>query len=298
VIVVVNGVEEEVREDVASRLAERFANGAVAEPEPAAVAALLEEGFEDVVVPGVFPNWESLRELRRELAPVEPTSYAFRLLRDGAKLSAEARGLQDRLEAQASEGDVGLPVPDSEPEEAARFIWEDVHEPVRVEPFRSGWKASFERERDAIRRALGERALAIEHVGSTAVEGLPAKPIVDMILAVPALERTADYLPPLRKLGYHFLDYPTNVDRHFFKKGRPRTHHLHVAEPGVAALADQVCFRDALRESEVFRERYAALKLDLETRFCEDRAGYSESKGAFIAEVLARRCRDRSEPLQ
>jgi GrpB-like predicted nucleotidyltransferase (UPF0157 family) len=287
VILVVNGTLDAGQDEVARRLVARLPHGAIAPAEPARLVELAASRVTDFVIPGVFPTWSSLRSLRRELAPVDATSYAFCLTREPSALSLRAVELQRCQEAEALEGDVGLPVPDLGPEEAAQFIWDDVHEPVELVPWDDGWAAAFATERASLLRALGGTALLVEHVGSTAIDGLRAKPVIDIVVAVPRLERTQDYLPALRELGYHFLDYPTNVDRYFFKKGRPRTHHLHVAEPGRPSITNQVRFRDALRARPELRARYATLKEELERRFPNDRARYSESKGAFIARALA-----------
>jgi GrpB-like predicted nucleotidyltransferase (UPF0157 family) len=299
VIVIVNGAGGAGQMDVAAALAERFdgagagagAGAAVVPPDPARLAtlSLSGDGASDLVfvVPSVFSRWRSLRTFRRVLASLDSTSYAFRLVRDERKLDADARVIQRLQEREALQGDVGLPVPDLEVSEAAAFIWNDIHEPVSLSPWNDAWTTSFEGEREAILDALGERALLVEHVGSTAVVGLAAKPIIDMLLGVRELESTDDYLPELRQLGYHFLDYPTNVDRYFFKKGRPRTHHLHVGQLGSAWMNDQIRFRDLLRTRPELRERYLTLKRNLEGEFSTDRARYSESKGAFVRRVLS-----------
>jgi GrpB-like predicted nucleotidyltransferase (UPF0157 family) len=150
------------------------------------------------------------------------------------------------------------------------------------------WPERFAAERDRVAAALGDRALEIHHIGSTAIPGLDAKPIIDTMVVVRRLDDAVDCIAPLRDLGYAFIDYPQNVDRRFFRKGKPRTHHLHIVEAGSRSLIEHLAFRDALRADADLRRRYRALKHDLRTRYARDRAAYSEGKGTFVQKVLAR----------
>ncbi len=129
--------------------------------------------------------------------------------------------------------------------------------------------------------------MEIHHIGSTAVPGLPAKPVIDIMLAVRKLEDAIDCIGPLSDLGYTFIDYPQNTDRRFFRKGVPRTHHVHIVAQGNAELRDHLAFRDALRSNPEWRDQYAALKFDLAERHRNDRAQYSESKTEFVRRVLS-----------
>jgi len=92
----------------------------------------------------------------------------------------------------------------------------------------------------------------------------------------------------LHKLGYTFIDHPQSTDRRFFRKGLPRTHHLHIVETGSPALADHLDFRDALRADPALRAEYQALKHALAEAHRHDRATYSARKGGFVGEALAR----------
>jgi GrpB-like predicted nucleotidyltransferase (UPF0157 family) len=101
------------------------------------------------------------------------------------------------------------------------------------------------------------------------------------------LDDAIDCIGPLSDLGYAFIDYPQNTDRRFFRKGQPRTHHLHIVEVGGAELRDHLVFRDALRANADWRDQYAALKIDLADRHRNDRAQYSESKTDFVQRILS-----------
>ncbi len=260
-------------------------------------------GYTNFVVNYVFETPETLGQLRRMLVELDDVTYAYRLTCEARALEARVRRrgeerlewqlhrcreLSVLLEAAADRGDVGLPVDTTArtPEQVARAIWDDIHEEVRIAPYNADWPRRFAAEAAQIRAALGERALAIHHIGSTAVPGLPAKPIVDIMVAVRRLEDAIACIPPLRRLGYLFVDYPQNTDRRFFKKGKPRTHHLHIVEAGSDSLRRHLAFRDALRADPALCRAYAALKRDLANRFQTDRAAYTENKTAFIERAL------------
>ena len=156
------------------------------------------------------------------------------------------------------------------------------------------WPRAFAAERQRIEAALdGVAWLAIEHNGSTAVPGLPAKPVIDILLAVPSLSAARETFPGrLAKLDYVFWSDNPKMDRLYFVKGMPpygakRTHHLHVCQRP-SAMWSQLKFRDYLRDHPDEAARYAALKRDLAARYADDREAYTDGKAAFIAEILAR----------
>lgn len=298
-IVIVNGPEGGGQQAVCARLEERLSGSRVlpltsAEHAPDSlrpiVAELRRSGTETFVLPAMLARFVELRALRRALGAEDSVIYAFRLEPPRERLGESGRRQLDLLQTEGELGDVGLLVPPeaSEPAEAAAaFIDDDIHEPIHIVAWDDAWPARFEAERALIAERLGSIAMAIEHTGSTAIVGIDAKPVIDMTLTVADLHDTGRYVGPLRELGYHFLDYPTNVDRYFFKKGRPRSHHLHVGTPACTEIRDQVVFRDMLLGHPQLRSRYAELKRRLRDAFGSDRARYSESKGAFVREVLA-----------
>ncbi|MEP7102161.1 MAG: GrpB family protein [Burkholderiales bacterium] len=154
------------------------------------------------------------------------------------------------------------------------------------------WPAAFEIEAARIRAALrahGEPA--IEHIGSTAVPGLDAKPVIDILLIEADMARWPRFIAPLQALGYVFWADNPRRDRLFFVKGMPpagsgRTHHVHVRTP---ADAQRECaFRDWLRAHAGDAARYAALKRELAAAHRDDREAYTEGKTAFIEAMLAR----------
>jgi GrpB-like predicted nucleotidyltransferase (UPF0157 family) len=162
-------------------------------------------------------------------------------------------------------------------------------EPVRLTAHDSSWAASFERERAALDAAIGHWAIGgIHHVGSTAVPGLAAKPIVDILVGVEDLESSRGCFEPLVRLEYLYAPYRSE-EMHWFCKPHPerRTHHLHLAPAGGRAYAEELAFRDLLRADPTLAEAYVELKRDLALRFHEDREAYTEAKGSFIRKALA-----------
>ncbi|HWT04209.1 MAG TPA: GrpB family protein [Xanthomonadales bacterium] len=160
-------------------------------------------------------------------------------------------------------------------------------EPVVVVPYDPAWPATFALLRDRIAPVLGELAVGIEHVGSTAVPGLDAKPIIDVDVVI----RHADDLPAvaarLQTLGYTQLGDLGIIGREAFRATAdlPR-HHLYVCAAGDATLQAHLSLRDALRADDDLACHYASLKRDLAERHRDDRDAYSEGKSAFVASVL------------
>ncbi|NNL65824.1 MAG: GrpB family protein [Myxococcales bacterium] len=165
---------------------------------------------------------------------------------------------------------------------------------VVVAPWDPAWPARFEHERDRLLPLFEPGRVRIEHVGSTAVPGLAAKPIVDVLLGVPTLAEIEARIPALEALGWQYVPEHEEVfpDRRFLARpaARPRSHHLHAVEIGTAFFRDHLAFRDHLRAHPADAAAYAALKRRLAERFRDDRPGYTEAKTAFIEGVLAR-CR-------
>ncbi len=161
---------------------------------------------------------------------------------------------------------------------------------IHVEPYNPDWPAVFAAERDALFPILKPwLAGPIEHVGSTAVPGLPAKPIIDIMAAVRDLETSRAALPRLANLGYCYAPYRDNV-MHWLCKPSPdvRTHHLHLVPHNSALWNDRIAFRDRLRADTALAAEYAELKLRLARTHADDREAYTQAKTPFIEGVLGR----------
>ena len=156
---------------------------------------------------------------------------------------------------------------------------------VRGGAHRDEWRQLFERERSALRERIGHLVVDIEHVGSTAVPGLDAKPIIDIAVAVPSAGVIPRLRRPLRELGYIDRgDAGADGGYIFVKESAPdvRTHHLHVVAVDDPQWHDYLLVRDKLRADETLRARYTELKRALQERFAEDRKGYTNAKNDFI----------------
>ncbi|MEE8347632.1 MAG: GrpB family protein [Dehalococcoidia bacterium] len=165
-------------------------------------------------------------------------------------------------------------------------------EPVQVVDYDPAWPAAYERERGLIADALGDLMLGIEHVGSTAVSGLGAKPVIDIMIAVSDLADGEKCVRPLEGLGYEYkgeFGIPGRLYFRRFTEGR-RSRQIHMVEVGSDFWERHLLFRDYLRAHAQDARRYYELKLRLAAQFRDDRVGYTEAKTEFIrsAEAKAR----------
>ena len=157
---------------------------------------------------------------------------------------------------------------------------------VKLVPHDEVWHRLFAREAEHLRAALGGLAAAVEHVGSTAVCGISAKPVLDIAAAVREIADAAECVAPLEALGYEYRGEHGIPGRHYFTRGEPRTHHLHLVELGGAFWRDHLLFRDHLRRHPHVAKGYEDLKKRLAGEYPEDRGAYTEGKAAFIRNVL------------
>ena len=134
--------------------------------------------------------------------------------------------------------------------------------------------------------AVGYHILDIQHVGSTAIPGIPAKPIIDIAIAVANFEAAHVCIAPIEQLGYLYRGEYGLPRRHYFVKGNPRTHHLHMNEMNSQDWQNQILFRDYLRQHPEMAQAYAALKTRLAGQYQQDRERYLQEKAPFIEEVL------------
>ena len=159
---------------------------------------------------------------------------------------------------------------------------------VQLEQYEPEWKTLFEREAALLRSAMGVAAQDIEHVGSTAIENMPAKPIIDLVVVVGSLKEAGAWIPTIEALGYEHRPNDTVADRLFFAKGpaSQRTHHLSLTESRSKFYAEKLLFRDYLRSHRQAFEEYLELKQQLAQRYAKDRNSYTEGKRSFVEQII------------
>lgn len=160
--------------------------------------------------------------------------------------------------------------------------------PIIVIPYDSSWPDKFEAERQVLARTLAPwLAGPIEHVGSTAVLGLDAKPVIDIMVAVKSLDASRSAIPAAEAVGYIYWPYKADIMHWFCKPSDAhRTHHLHLVPYGSRLWLDRLGFRDALRADAQLAQEYAQLKHCLANKYRDDREAYTQSKSAFVHQVL------------
>jgi GrpB-like predicted nucleotidyltransferase (UPF0157 family) len=168
--------------------------------------------------------------------------------------------------------------------------WEsEPQAPVEVVPYNSQWVEQFEIERAALEITLAPWLVAvIEHVGSTAIPGMVAKPVIDIMAPVKTLEASLPAIDALAEIGYLYCPYKTEVMHWFCKPSTAqRTHHLHLIPYESPLWFERLGFRDALRNDASLRAQYSELKLRLAIQFRDDREAYTEAKEPFVSQVIS-----------
>lgn len=166
------------------------------------------------------------------------------------------------------------------------------HALVFIVPYDPFWPEQYENEKELILRDIGSYLVSIEHMGSTAVPGLAAKPVIDILIGVRSLKDAPRFIPPLVNRGYEYIpEYETTFPErrylHRIVEGQ-HTHHLHIVEPDTDFYHVQLAFRDFMRTHPDACEEYADLKLRLADEYRNDRMAYTDAKAEFIQGILAK----------
>lgn len=163
---------------------------------------------------------------------------------------------------------------------------------LRIDDYDPRWPVMFAAEAALLRRCLGDHVVAIEHVGSTAVPGLAAKPIIDILAGVRDYQRFESLVRRLEGADYVYTPEAEtdDPDRRVFRKGpsdptRLRTHHVHVTEVSGAYWRRILAFREHLRAHPEVADGYVALKRRLVARYADQSRAYTAGKSAFVSEV-------------
>jgi GrpB-like predicted nucleotidyltransferase (UPF0157 family) len=159
---------------------------------------------------------------------------------------------------------------------------------IRIVEYDPTWPNQFQVEAERIRSALGERALRIEHVGSTSVVDLPAKPIIDIVLGVAESADEAGYVAALEAIGYRLHIREPGWHEHRMSKGPGNNVNLHVFSSKCPQIERMLRFRDWLRSSREDRELYARTKRALAEQVWKYTQNYADAKSAVISEIMSR----------
>ena len=160
--------------------------------------------------------------------------------------------------------------------------------PIEISSYDRDWPRWYEREEARIRSILGERTVRIEHVGSTSVPGLPAKPVIDVVLEVPDSADESAYVPEMEAAGYVLRIREPEWFEHRLFKGPDTDVSLHVFTEGCAEVDQMLLFRDWLRTSAADRELYATAKRELAARDWKYGQQYADAKSAVVHDIMSR----------
>ncbi|MCM3767558.1 GrpB family protein [Neobacillus niacini] len=159
---------------------------------------------------------------------------------------------------------------------------------VKLTEYNPDWETQFENENNRIVDVLGNKIVGIEHIGSTSIRGLAAKPIIDIMVGVRDLDEVSDFVRPLSDIEYEYVPKPEFKDRIFFRKGLwgQGTCHLHVCEFNGMEWVEKLLFRNYLRLHPQAAEEYASLKKELASTYQYDRPTYTKKKEPFIKAII------------
>ena len=158
---------------------------------------------------------------------------------------------------------------------------------VSLSNHREEWHDLFVEERKRILTAVRDPIVQVEHIGSTAICGISAKPILDIVVGTPTFETQLPFLKDLESIGYEYKGENGIPGRHYFGKGMPRTVHLNIVRFGGTFWLSHLAFRDHLKQNPEIAREYEQLKLDLTQRFHNDRGAYTKGKETFIRKIIA-----------
>lgn len=162
--------------------------------------------------------------------------------------------------------------------------------PIEIYPYSPKWSQEFSEIGKTLRTALGEIAMRIDHIGSTSIPGLAAKPIIDIQISVESLEPIEPFLNPLERLGYHWRQGEKfeKTKRYFRETEGMRRTHIHVRKLGSWHQQFPLLFRDYMRVHKQDCAKYETVKRELAQRYRDEREKYTESKSDIFWEIIAR----------
>jgi GrpB-like predicted nucleotidyltransferase (UPF0157 family) len=162
------------------------------------------------------------------------------------------------------------------------------NEKVKLSGYNPVWQKLYKKEEKLLIPIVEKYGLGIEHIGSTAIPGSKAKPIIDMVIGVKSLKDGEKLIKPLKKLGYECRHDAGIIKRYFFTKGNKThtTYHLHIVKFNSNLWKNQLLFRDYLRKNKEAVKKYNELKEKLAEKYKDDRKKYVVGKGEFIKSII------------
>ena len=172
----------------------------------------------------------------------------------------------------------------------AQSLQQAIDEPVRLVDYDPAWPTRFDAERERLLKRFPAELLDVQHIGSTAIPGMPAKPTIDVMAGVASMAVADALFKPILDHGYvTSVEFNASLtDRRWFMRhaNGQRTHHLHLVVYDGDLWRKRLAFRDALRSDTALAARYAALKRELASCHREDREAYTQAKGEFVRTVV------------
>jgi GrpB-like predicted nucleotidyltransferase (UPF0157 family) len=159
---------------------------------------------------------------------------------------------------------------------------------VRLVAYDPTWPLEFDAEVERIERACDGLPIKLEHIGSTSIPGLSAKPVIDILAGRPGNIPGARYVNAFKQLGYEHKGAYGIPGRNYFRKGVPRTHHVHLVSWSSNLWRDHLLFRDYLRAHPEIAREYETIKRELATMYLQDKEQYTDAKGPFVRSIVRR----------
>lgn len=159
-------------------------------------------------------------------------------------------------------------------------------EPIVIADYDANWSSQYKQEKSRIIDALGDTVADIQHIGSTSVPGLAAKPIIDIILGLEKIPPLSTQIINLEALGYLYYGEFGIPGRHYFRRGMPRNYQIHAVQVNSDFWQRHILFRDFLRSHPQAAQQYETLKRELAVKFRHDRDRYTDSKTPLIEQLL------------
>src|SRR6476659_9226809 len=163
---------------------------------------------------------------------------------------------------------------------------------IRLVPYDSTWPLEFAAEADRIERACAGMSLRLEHIGSTSIPGLAAKPVIDILAGRPGNMAGSMYVDAFRQIAYEHKGAHGVPGRNYFRRGTPRTHHVHMVSWSSDLWRDHLLFRDYLRAHADIAREYETIKRELAAMYIQDKETYTDAKGPFVRSIVRRALED------